>query len=227
MFVFPATMRHLYCGWTIVYFLLREFDFLLPVIMSVFCFTGHGAHVLCYQPLCPCPYSVFFVSTFVSVFCVSVVMSVCVYSVVSHCVRVRILCSVCHVRVPVLLSGVMSVSVYLPSYPCSCSLSPCPCSVLPPIVFVSMFQLLCSVFQPSCSCACPVFISHRVRVRVLCYQPSCPVLCYQPSCPCSVLPAIVSRTVSTSLSSVSVQSPVFRLSFEACQMQKQKSFACY
>jgi hypothetical protein len=52
-----------------------------------------------------------------------------VFCVISHSVRVRVL--------------------FQPSYPC-------PCSVLPAIAFVFMFDVLCCVFQPSCSCACPV-----------------------------------------------------------------------
>ena len=76
--------------------------------VSVFCVISHHVHVLCYQPLCPCPYSVFCVSAIMSVslsvffvtshhvrvhvpcsvFCVSAIMFVCVFCVIRHRVRV-------------------------------------------------------------------------------------------------------------------------------------------
>jgi len=81
IFMFPTTMRHLYYRWTTVFPVERIPFFVLPTIVSVFCFTGHGARILCCQPLCPCPYFVFQPSCPCSVFCVS-----------ANMFRVRVLC---------------------------------------------------------------------------------------------------------------------------------------
>jgi hypothetical protein len=81
-------MKRLYYRWTIVFIFCWE--------NSIFCVTSHCVHVLCYQPLCPCPCSVLLAIK--SVFCV-----------ISHCVRVHVLCYWPWCPCPV-LSVIVSVS---------------------------------------------------------------------------------------------------------------------
>lgn len=129
------------------------------------------------------------------------------------------------------LSDMCPFSVLLAMVPVFCVIShrvrvrvrvPCFCHRIRIRVFCFSHRVCRGFVSTIVSVSVFCVISHLARVRILCsvFQPSCP-------CPCSVLPDIVSQTVSTSLSSLNLQSPTFRLSFETCQMQKQKSFACY
>ena len=93
-----------------------------------------------------------------------------VFCVISHCVRIRVPCF-CH-RIRVLCFNLL-VRVRVLCYQPSCS---CPFSMFCVRITSRLLRVLC--------------FGHHVRVRVLCYQPSCP---------CSMLPDIVSQTVSTSL----------------------------
>jgi hypothetical protein len=199
-------MRHLYYRWTIVYISCWENE--------IFCVTSHCVRFVCYWPCCPCSVLSATVSVSLSVFRVSAIVSVFVFFV----------------------STFVSVSVFCVLFQPSC---PCPCSVISHNIRVRV-PCFCHRIHVRVLC-----LNLLIRVRILCsvLRPSCPypctvlpailsvsvfrVLCYQPSCPCSVLADIVSQTVSTSLSSLNVNSPAFRLSFETCQMQNQKSFACY
>ena len=98
----------------------------------------------------------------------------------------------------------------------------CPCSVLSAIVSLSVFRVSTFV-SVSCVISLLVHILLPHIVSIFCVTSHrVHILCYLTSCPHSVLPHIVSQTVSTSLSSLNVQSPAFRLLFETCQTQKQK-----